>query len=127
MRLSRKYEKYRRILRKRFLIIGRAQGHSLPADARNSGRMHFGDATVFLGWYMGILATEFYLLSEGLITTQMLRAQRTLRELYFALIALRRLIDTAASCFCPSPVQYPGFFIRDDVSAELKDHFTVVD
>jgi hypothetical protein len=127
MSLSRKYEKYRRILRKRFLIIGRTQGHSLPADTRSSGCIHFGDATVFLGWYMGVLATEFYLLSEGLITTQTLRPQKTLRELYFALTALRRLIDTAACCFGPSPIQYRGFFIRDDVPAELKDHFPGVD
>lgn len=127
MSLNRKYEKYRRILRSRFLVIGRAQGHSLPSDFRDSGRIHFGDATVFLGWYMGVLATEFHLLSEGLITAQTLKARRTLRELYFALTALRRLIDTAAYCFGPSPIPYKGFFIRDDVPAELKDHFPGVD
>jgi hypothetical protein len=126
MSFSRKYEKYRKILRSRFLVIGRAQGHSLPADTRSSEHIHFGDATLFLGWYTGVLATEFHLLSEGLITTQTLRPQKTLRELYFALIALRRLIAAAADCFGPSSNQCPGFFIRDDVLTELKDHFAGV-
>jgi hypothetical protein len=123
MNLSRKYERYRKILKTRFLVVGREQGHSLPADNRDSGRIHFGDATVFLGWYLGVLATEFYLLSRGLITTQALSPQKTLRELYFAINALRRLIDTAARCFRPSPVHYKGFFIRDDVPKNLQDHF----
>lgn len=123
MNLSGKYEKYRRILRRRFLVIGSDQGHSLPADSRDSGLVHFGDATVFLGWYMGVLATEFNLLSRGLLSTLALRPQKTLRELYFALNALRRLIHTAASCFHPSTDLQKGFFIRDDVPAALRIHF----
>jgi len=123
MNLSRKYENYRRILKKRFLVVGRTQGHSLPADARDTEHMHFGDATIFLGWYIGVLASEFYLLSEGILGSWTLKPQRTLRELYFALNALRRLVRAAADCFNPSPIQYNGFFIRDDVPAELKVHF----
>jgi len=127
MDLIRKYEAYRNILKTGFLVVGGKPGYSLPADARNASSMHFGDAAVFLGWYMGILATEYHLLSNGLISSGTLHPRKTLRELFFALKALDRLIGTAPGYFNP-PAQSPpvvprGFFIRDDVPQTIKLHF----
>jgi len=131
MNLVKKYENYRAVLKSSFLIAGEKQGHSLPADARNSVYMHFGDSTLFLGWYIGILATEYYLLSREFIKAETLNVRETLQELFFAVNALKRLIGTAAECFktvCQGPFdKVPGFFIRDDVTSDIKEYFSGVE
>lgn len=137
-----KYQKYRARLKDEFLLVGEGSGCSLPADARktefsDSGTtesIHFGDATVFLGWYMGILATEHFLLRKGLMDSpdQTLNISETEKELYFALKALKRLMKKAPSAFdtpCPdsssqqNASEAEGFFIRDDVKSNLKQAF----
>ena len=126
MNLIEKYETYRTNLTDRFLAVGTRQGLSLPADAIKSHSMHFGDATLFLGWYMGVLATEYHLLSSGLVAAARLNVHKTLGELFRALLALRRLTRAAAGGFPQPPVFLPagarGFFIRDDIDDSLKDY-----
>ncbi len=130
MNLVEKYERYRAILKNSFLVVGEGQGHSLPADARNAEYLHFGDATLFLGWYTGILSTEYYLLSKKLIKTKALNANETLEELFFAISALSRLIDTAMDSFkpvCGESNKVRGFFIRDDVADDIKQYYSGVE
>lgn len=127
MTLVEKYENYRKILTGQFLASGLGQGFSLPADAIQPGSMHFGDSTLFLGWYIGVLATEYHLLTSGIINSPTLNVPGTLRELSLALRALRRLSRAAAGCFPQPPASLPagakGFFIRDDVDDGFKTHF----
>lgn len=129
MNLVRKYQNYRARLKAEFLLVGEEPGHSLPVDARKSDHVHFGDATVFLGWYIGILATEHLLLSKNRLPSPPLNSCDTLKELHFALKALERLINTAPGAFETSSQQpcdeIKGFFIRDDVSCDLKVKFDV--
>lgn len=129
--LIEKYLFYRDRLHSRFLVVGREQGHSLPADAIDVRHMHFGDSTVFLGWYMGILATEYYLLTEYDIFSGFLNPCQTLERLYFALNALNRLMSAAPHAFETSfsvvAEGSDGFFVRDDVDFTLLDHFPDVE
>lgn len=129
MNLPGKYQNYRARLKSDFIRIGPGQGHSLPADTRENLSIHFGDATVFLGWYTGILATEHVLLSNGVFDPAVLNPSDTLRDLYFALKALERLMKKAPEAFESAPPQQgaeeEGFFIRDDVAEELKHEFGV--
>lgn len=95
-----KYWHFRDKLVKQFVKVGHCQGCSVPAEKYEivsivlpNGkqdtirRLNFGaDATAHLGWYMGVLATEYYLLKKENQSTQ-----NTERELYFALLAFDRL------------------------------------
>jgi hypothetical protein len=69
--------------------------------------LSFGDATLFLGWFIGVLATEYHLLATGLMTAPGLSPRRSLRELDFALRTLERLKKTTARSFGPSPTPPP--------------------
>lgn len=92
------HEKYwyaRHRLKTKFMKIGLEEGESLPGGIRQSGyyenfgqisALDFGDGTIYLGWYIGVLATEIHLLkSTGQDYTE------TARELYHALMAFDRL------------------------------------
>lgn len=129
MDLIRKYQRYRARFKADFLRVGLDQGHSLPADARKNDSIHFGDATVFLGWHIGVLATEHFLLQKGVLDSAVLNPSDTLRELYFALKALERLMRKAPDAFESLSRQHrdeaEGFFIRDDVTVDLKHQFGV--
>jgi len=84
-----KYWHYRYRLTNYFMVVGDGAGESLPADIRNlynGGIMHFGETPVQLGYYLGVLATEYHLLKNNNQNTD-----RTLTELYYALIAAARL------------------------------------
>lgn len=95
-----KYWNFREKLVTDFLKVGHCQGCSVPAEKyelvtitsenneqKTIRKLNFGaDATANLGWYMGVLATEFYLLKKENQSTQ-----NTERELYFALLAFDRL------------------------------------
>ena len=122
-----KYLSYRDRLHSQFLVIGEEQGHSLPADAIDARHMHFGDSTLFLGWHMGVLATEYYLLTEYDIFSGLLNPCQTLEHLYFALIALKRLMSAAPSAFETAfsvvAEGSDGFFIRDDVDCSFLAYF----
>ncbi len=115
-----------------FLAIGLGPGRSLPAGVRiptvdckthwltsgcqqdtipnARGNLHFGDTTIWLGWYLSTLGTEhraFKLL--GIDTTE------TERDLYYALSAFNRLDEVAETYFSGYAPARDGFFKRDDV------------
>ncbi|MCB9766004.1 MAG: hypothetical protein H6739_39885 [Alphaproteobacteria bacterium] len=116
-----------------FMVVGAGPGHSLPATRRvdTVGHMKWADATVQLGWTLGVLATEYALLAEGERFEGYSQGgartpEDTAAELAFALAALERVDahDQAAFPDCPGPFDVlDGFFIRDDVSEDILEHF----
>ena len=95
-----------------------ALGNNCKTNAL-SYNLNYGDSPMYLGWYMGVLATEYHLLqnqNQG-VTPQPAHEMATLYELYCAFKALERLevkVHTAAygnqSC---GPKE--GYLLRDDV------------
>jgi len=127
-----KYWKYRERLKKEFLVIGEGQGMSLPAESleRDGIRVRFADATVYLGWYIGTLSTEYYLSDQGAYLRvedgNNIDKDETLRELYYALKTFERLDANAEPFFNKSAEQdLNGFFIRDDVPKKMIADFNV--
>jgi|GEM_PF-3196022 len=102
-----KYWHYRYRLTHQFMVVGDGNGESLPADIRNlynGDILHFGETPVQLGYYLGVLATEYHLLKKNNQNTS-----QTLTELYYALSAAARL-DLA------SDGVKNGYLFRDDVN-----------
>ena len=93
MNISDKYSDKYKVYRKRFLedfiLPGAENGRSIPANQRNDTEIHFGDATLYLGWYLAVLATEKDL---------------DYKRIDDALLSLERLMQPC------------GYFIRDDVT-----------
>lgn len=133
----RKYWWYRYQLVNDYMKIGPNCGESIPTNRhlddwdfnsvlRNSGltihHMHWGDATIFLGQYMAVLATEYKILQNAGLSTN-----RTKYEIYYAIKAYNRLdreaeercrnFDATQKCQNINPQSWDlnGFFIRDDV------------
>lgn len=84
-----KYWYYKDRLDKYFVAVGDGYGFSLPASTRNfsDGRefgqdLEFGDSPDNLGYYIGILATQYSLLKASGNTAD---ANITLRELFYAI------------------------------------------
>jgi hypothetical protein len=104
-------------------------GYSLPAGyyRENIGNLTgladqitWGDASADLGWYIGVLATEYrLLLNQGENTSD------TELELYYALKAYERLDFHAEKNQWPyaGNCAVNGFFGRDDVSQEFVETF----
>jgi uncharacterized protein (TIGR03382 family) len=129
-------EKYRRLRQRlvtEFASVGPSQGQSQPAPERtdSTGRMKWGDGTIALGFYLGVLASEHYMLTnpgsfpgaDGGDATQL---GKTRDELYFALLALERLDNSADAAFpspCTTTPALNGFFLRDDVPANFHTKF----
>lgn len=114
-----KYWYYRWRLRNNFTVVGDCQGCSLPAQQRyymNAPQLQWGDGTIQLGTYIGVLATEYYLLKESGGNTL-----QTIKELYFALLAFNRVDINAESSLDLNCNINPlnGFFIRDDVASDF--------
>ena len=143
------HEKYARLktrLNTAFVKVGPSPGESIPAYRvypRRDGHtdIEFSDATIHLGWYIAVLATENHLLR-----THDKDSRENEKELYYALHALERLdansnvawsywqndtrlparYDTAAKRWIPyHPVsEVPdGFLIRDDVPPFFYQNF----
>ncbi|HEX5063830.1 MAG TPA: MYXO-CTERM sorting domain-containing protein [Kofleriaceae bacterium] len=128
-----KYHRLRQRLVTDFVSVGTAPGQSEPAPERTDGAglMKWGDGTIALGFYLGVLATEQYMLANpaqfpGADDGDPSRLASTREELYDALLALERL-DTVADASFPSPCTTTpalnGFFVRDDVPADFYSHF----
>lgn len=126
-----KYRALRQRLVTQFTSVGPDAGQSQPAPERmdDLGLMKWGDGTIALGFYLGMLATEHYMLEHpawfpGFGDAAQLAATRD--ELAFALRALERL-DLRANAAFPAPCgQAPlldGFFLRDDVPADFHAKF----
>ena len=73
-----------------------------------------GDATIYLGFYIGVLATEYRLLKDH---QRFADAQATGQELWAALKAYERL-DLNAETFYGESAALDGFFARDDMSSD---------
>lgn len=126
-----KYWDYRDILRSRYVLAGEGQqGNSNVATYRidSVSFMKWSDQTIRLGWYIGMLATEYYMLNnpqnypdfnEG----DPNRLNTCATELYYALRALQRLDVNAESSFVPNWPDTPGFFIRDEVPLGFQYNF----
>lgn len=135
-----KYWWYRYRLVNDFMKIGDQCGESIPAQRRNRNlyssdlqNLYWADATIDLGDYITMLATEYRQLKNSKLDTR-----RTEMELYYALAAFDRL-DRDAESYCSDiDGTYPcmpfntnwfnklnGFFIRDDVpyTSFVKDNY----
>ena len=128
-----KYRRLRQRLVSDFTSVGTAPGQSEPAPERTDGAglMKWGDGTIALGFYIGVLATEHYMLSDparfpGADGGDPTQLDATREELYDALFALERL-DRVADAAFPAPCSMTptlnGFFVRDDVPADFSGHF----
>lgn len=112
-----KYRNYRERLKQRFVYVTNNNEHGSNILAsktkayawRSSDIIDFWDSVSTMGFYLGMLATEYRLLkNEGKDTTQ------TLKELMYALKAFDRL-DYYAESYYGGTNSTNGFFIRDDV------------
>ena len=116
-----------------FIVIGEGIGKSIPASERREldSRIRWGDATIRLGWYIGVLATEHYMRSNpktfpGADGGDAGAAAKTANELYHALLALQRVDQVADAAFpppCSQAQSLNGFFIRDDVPSDFHKNF----
>jgi MYXO-CTERM domain-containing protein len=127
-----KYHRLRERLVTDFTTVGSDPGQSQPCPERNdaAGFMKWGDGTIALGHYIGVLASEHYLLTNpgrfpGADGGDPTRIDRTLDELYHALEAMERLDLVADASFpeCTVAESLNGFFIRDDVPSSFSEHF----
>jgi hypothetical protein len=94
--------------------------------------MKWGDGTISLGFYLGVLASEHHMLSNparfpGADGGDPERLATTRDELYHALRALERLDEMADAAFeapCTTTPSLNGFFLRDDVPADFHTNFS---
>jgi hypothetical protein len=129
-----KYHRLRQRLVTEFTSVGPGQGESQPAPERmdSQARMKWGDGTIALGFYLGVLASEHYLLTHpaafpGADGGDPTRLAETRDELYHALRALERLDNQADAAFpspCTANAALNGFFLRDDVPADFYTRFS---
>jgi hypothetical protein len=116
--------------------IGIGEGESIPAsviipnrrygqaDQTTGSIIQWRDATITIGYYWIVLASEYKLLIES-----GQGVQPTLNELYYAMKAFNRLDMTAEDYLAgnlqanPDPEDLNGFFIRDDVRHEITNNF----
>lgn len=125
-----KYWNYRQSLIKDYMVIGNGAGKSIPATGKDdeANYIYWGDATIRLGWYMTVLATEYHLLRERAVVrteaNNTIAKEQTAQELYYAIMALERLDARAEPFYDKSaPEAMNGFFIRDDVDQDFLDEF----
>jgi hypothetical protein len=128
-----KYRRLRHRLVSDFTSVGDGPGQSQPCPERTDaqGLMKWGDGTIALGFYLGVLATEHYMLSNpslypGADGGDANALATNEDELYRALLALERLDNVANAAFPAPCTQTPaldGFFLRDDVPAEIASKF----
>lgn len=128
--MSAIYWKYRNRLRTHFVRIpvnaaeADLPGYGLPATGLDCGTgAKWSDSTLHLGWYIGMLALEHYLVRNNIYPVerenQLRDLAQTESELFGALKALERLDRNAENSFntsCGGPfIDKSGFFIRDDI------------
>jgi hypothetical protein len=120
-----------------FIELGTAQGQSLPALGSNpdadcnkdwhivhkfcnkrqgKGKMIWSDGTIFLGFYMAVLAFEFENLKYSGADERTLKPLK--QEIWWALEAFERL-DSMAEVALGFEGKLDGFFLRDDVSGDF--------
>jgi hypothetical protein len=115
-----KYWHYRQRLQY-FVMPGTARGESQVAGVRNrldfSGNdLNFGQHAIYFGYYLGMLATEFKLLSE----THDNAAAKTRRELVLALNQYVNHMDKIESLINKNlKDSFDGFFVRETVGCDF--------
>lgn len=122
----KKYWYYKSRLNNDFVKVGTGRGESLPFNQRGltlnnynpiNVEMAVGDATGTLGYYIALLATEYYLLKQNGQNTD-----KTKHELFCALNAINRLDAIAEFAKSPNSGIYTslnGFFVRDDIPSNF--------
>ncbi len=128
-----KYWRLRQRLVTDFTSVGGEPGQSQPAPERDdvAHAMYWGDGTIALGHYIGVLASELYLLESasafpGADGGDATHRDKTRDELFYALMALERLDRNADASFpdpCTPTPSLNGFFIRDDVPSDFYVRF----
>lgn len=122
---NEKYWYYRQRLMY-FVKPGLKQGESNVAGRRNTFRTYildFGDQPSDLSYYIGVLATEYKLLSDnhnvnGVDNSAAIN--NTLLELYYAFEAFKRLDECETDFpWTETQTKYDGFFCRDVVVDEI--------
>lgn len=128
-----KYWQYRNLYKKQFVFVGDNPGESIPFATMHPnediswngtwdrqlecfprpsgiGAITTGDATLQIGIYLGVLATEYALLKPLGYSTSGIE-----REIFYAIKAFERLDVSAESYFGNPGANDPSFFLRDDV------------
>ena len=125
-----KYFDFRKDFSENWIYVGEGQSKSLPCSERDTVEkvMRFGDSTIELGWYIGLLATEYHITSKRMYLPvsehQPQPAPQILIELYYALKCFDRLDKYAEEYYNQdSTGVLNGFFMRDDVGLNIKDRF----
>lgn len=126
-----KYWTYRDRFRKNFIKVGNGHGESIPITTRrinwahsqdqSSSALYWSDATIYLGHYLQVLATEHKLLSNAGQNTE-----ATENEIYFALRTIQRLDEDCEPYHGNDDVNMGfsnGLILRDDVPFNFKDAF----
>ncbi len=118
-----KYWHYRWRLKNYFMSVGPNIGQSIPAQIRNgyygsavNKYLYWFDGERALGWYIGVLATEYRLLKDNPNNTAN-DWNETVKELWYALHAVYRLDSIGyknEAGWC-NPFPGNGFMFRDDV------------
>lgn len=114
-----KYWYYRWRLTNDFVKVGEGRGHSLPIQSRQGypgiPDVEAADATIYQGFYLGVLATEFKLLS---INNRHADLEYTKTELYYAIKAFERL-DYYGEAYLGFTPKIDGYFQRDDFDCDF--------
>jgi|GEM_PF-5037420 len=110
-----KYWYIRKQLTERFLRVGDKPGYNIPASKIHfapaewwnqlspvQSRIHWGDGTINLGWYIAVLATELELMQQNSISSN-----KTTEELFWALETINRLDKVAEKVW--------NYYDEDDV------------
>ncbi len=150
LELHNKYWNYRNRYRQYFTHIGKEPGEGVPivnldlaasagsikidtngndipnADAAFRGILNYGgDNTVYLGYYLAMLSTEYFLLTNAPQVDQT-AVQACKNELYFAINALDRVDRYAKGYFAGTGAlenTADGFFVRDDAQPKNINFF----
>jgi hypothetical protein len=115
-----KYWHYRQRFNQYFMYVGDKPGESLVVCTRNRGlkpQLCYGQHGVHFGYYLGVLATEYQLLMRN---NQPKKADKTLEELYFALLAYEEQMDKCERYWNKEEC-LDGFFIRENVPIDYLD------
>ena len=119
----KKYWFYRNNL-KYFVVNGNPsiKGMNLVAGIRNKGgyeKIDYGQPMTYFGYYLGVLATEWYLLNQN-----GQYSDNTLTELNNALDSYIRLDECEdKEPWNLSTAKYDGFFMREDVPYDFVFHY----
>jgi len=116
-----KYWYYRWRLTNDFIKVGEGRGHSIPIQSRQGydgiPDVEAADATIYQGFYLAILATEYKLLQ---MNQRFVDMERTKTELYYAIKAFERL-DAYGEEYHGLPPKIDGHFQRDDFACDFLD------